>query len=437
MNMGMVNRIFNLFNKSNQNLTMLTDGVTDEKEKPVTKQEEQYHPLNVYSSDKHELVYKADPIVATAVDLKAELLVKKGGEIVVLNSEGVEDKKGEDIREKVLEPIFAKCNFWSELLPSLQRNREVFGKAGLLYIFGKSGGKIINLRLVPRMLFFDYEREGNQTIKKSGNTPSGYVWRPDGIKVKHLTHGEAHMFVSNPFGGWEPLSSLDSLYKPVTWKRNMEQGYSNSVWRKGNPLFVAEWDKSKAIQPYVTKEDMTAMNKAMINLNSSKHNAVMPPGWNLRILEPSDITRLQDATKVFILQIASRLRVPLPFLIGTGESSNRASQESHMEYMIDTIIALQNYWKTQVEDYILKPIMDNYGITSHVATIEFGEVEEEDLNAIAERLNHVQFLNLFTKEEMREMMGYQPEMPDSKYEEEEVSPPSDDVKDDDKEKKEE
>lgn len=432
----MFNRIFNLFNKSNQNLTMLTDNSDkDEDEKPVTKQKEQYHPLNVYSSDKHELVYKADPIVATAVDLKAELLVKKGGKIRVLNAEGVEDNKGEDIKENILEPIFAKCNFWSELLPSLQTNKEVFGKAGLLRIFGKKSGKIINLRLVPRMLYFDYEREGNKTIKKKVNEPYGYVWKPDGIKVKHLSHDEAHMFINNPFGGWEPLSSLDCLYKPVTWKRNMEQGYSNSVWRKGNPLFVAEWDKNNAVQPQVTKENLISMNKAMINLNSSKHNAVMPPGWKLKILEPSDITRLQEATKVFILQIASRLRVPLPFLLGSGENSNRSVSDSHMEYMIDIIISMQNYWKTQIEDHILKPIMDNYGIKNHVATVEFGEVEEEDLNKIAERLNHVQFLNLFTKEEMREMMGFQPEMPESKYEEEKASPPIEDDKDDDKDEK--
>jgi len=366
----------------------------DPKTEPISKK------LAMYDAKKLLFTYK-DPIVTAAVEIYA-LLVAKPGIEVICPTKGDPENPNEKAIELAQE--FLRRSSFDELVPLIIRSYQILGKAAMEIVMKSNEPWRLDW-IYPTSV--DYERTAGGNIKFDRKTkrPVGFVQKQDYRETTKYTPDEIVFLVNNPLGGYEPVSPLEPIVKVIERKQNIEHGMAQYIYRKGFPMLLVKCGTEEHL---ATDEDKADITSALQDLESGSDSLIYPHIFDVTMSNQGDLKDIQSANDYFIHQVCAETHIPKPFLLGIGDSSNRATSYTQQDFLYDVIGARQRLLARAIENRCFRGLMKFHGL-SDIPQIRFKEISEEDLNLIVDRIRKLLGTGfeqpVITVDEGREMIG--------------------------------
>ncbi len=240
-----------------------------------------------------------------------------------------------------------------------------FGIFEITYDNDKNPSKIDRiLRIDPKTI--EFKKKGGKVIRDKYGYPEGFVYRDEKGKEVALPNEKVAFFTFHPLHeGDVGISPLEVLYRPLLFKLNIEESFSESLWRTGYPPIVAKVGDDKH---YPTEKEIEGLAKDIKQLKS--RNAFILPYWTdigpLDIGRPADIETYLDYYGTLVREC-----------LGAPEEDEVAYEK--------TIIALQKELSEQVEEQVFRKLAVIHEF-DEVPRLQFGEHSAEMRLSKARRL---------------------------------------------------
>lgn len=245
-------------------------------------------------------------------------------------------------------------------------------------------------------------------IEIENGSPKGYVWRKDpmqdtmkGVELElaRVGHLKYNLIADELLG----MSTLEPIYKTAESLRKIEEGMAQGVLTYGNPT-----------RDFIVGDESHPPTKAMIDNTADevkgfnlKSEYVHPPWIRVGQMEAFSLSKIPNYMQPYITAIAAATGVPEFVLLGRGEGTNKATAESMISFIHQTIDPLQNAQTLYFEEQILAPLMKLKKI-EEIPQIEWNEILPKNLGDYANIIKTLSEIvrggkPLVSDEELREM----------------------------------
>jgi hypothetical protein len=293
-----------------------------------------------------------------------------------------------------------------------------YGSGFVEYIFDEEGKELVDLKIVDAgKMSVAKDRKGQLILDKFGNS-IGYVLslgpnadlRSKGDPIPedyaesiHLQYGDIFLLpyriaefklYTRP-NGIESIGLIEPSIQQTNRRRDMETAQVNAIWIRGTaPIFASVGDP--------THEPNTQMlTDALDSLVEMKHSNVsaFPYYMEPKTLDTSVDDMASKINETLLSSAASSAGIPLPFITGQGEATNRATLKTQREMFEDNI---QDKIKNFDEDWkllILDKLVQYNGFAP--AEVKSSNIRLEGKDEFAKRLKLYYDMSAMTPKEIR------------------------------------
>ena len=374
-----------------------------EKSVELAVSEPEVAPASVVSSgfigdrvDPEELedTYKWDPLTFSSVNKSVQTIMAAGYEW------RAKSQKVKDYFVKFFDNIgqVGEGMTFHEMLAVTFQNQMIYGKHYNEIVYNKKMTKIGDLySLDPKQI--DYARgSNNRVVLDKFGRPVGYTQTlpygvditgkgdeaPDTVSLKGqqiflLPARIAHFKLFTYGDRLHSIGNIEPAYKSIIRRQKLEEANSNDIYAK-SPVFDYVGDPDHQPTPDMIKN-------ATLKLSQMQHKRYFAvPYWHKVLpLEGKQSEVVVNAMKYLRENACAALGMPLPFALGSGEATNRATlnnQQKFLEHSLrDTVKRTLSAWRRQV----FKRISDLEGF-DEVPELVWGDISAEDKEEKAKRL---------------------------------------------------
>jgi len=350
----------------------------DSKTKSVSKKEERV------SKEELELVFLTDSFIFNAVNVAVQVIMSAGYEIT---AKKVAVRK---FFEKFIDELgdVGSDSTWEEILTRIFQDNYIYGGSWDELVWNLGDTKPVDIKtLSPREM--DFARNGNGNIILDQNEkPVGYVQTipygvdKDGvgdIAPESVALNDNQIFVQAKriayiplytYGsGFEGIGKVEPGYKATIWKLNLLKAGAESTSRRGfSPVIAKVGNDNIHPTPQMTANILEKLK----TLDYSKYMAI-PNYVELTTLDVKSIDTYEEFLKYLTAMQSAALGVPIPFVTGLGEETNRATLGTQLEIFELSLNTIANRICRKIEKYIFKPIAEANGF-DEVPKLEWGPV---------------------------------------------------------------
>ena len=339
------------------------------------------------------------PIVPRGIEIKANSMIRRGYRIKP-SSESTPAQKARDEMERLLRDSggLIAVKRWIE-------DAYGFGTGFKTLVENKNGKRILRLNPEHPIYFRvtkypdnykDKEKRGKYKIDPRTKEPITYtqvIW--DKQYDKWVPIGEdipADRVAALYFDTWGDekigISVVQYLHLALKYIMNIEEAGAETTYRNG---FI----QKKVTTEITNEKDLKKLGKTITEINR-RDAIILPKGTDVFNLNPGQI-QLKEIHQVYILLLASRLGIPLPYLTLDGTSTNKATIQEMAKLMYADFSADELIVKQAIESQIFKPACELlYGEDfDEIPIFEFKEVaEDKELRADRLARESLAILNL-------------------------------------------
>ncbi len=336
------------------------------------------------SKSELEYAYRADSFIFNAVNVAVQMIMSAEYEIVA---------KKASVR-KFFENFFENISKVGadtteiEILTRIYQDGYIYGGSWNELVWNVGDTKPVDLKtLDPKEM--DFARNGNGNIVLDSNEkPVGYVQSvPFGIEIEGLgdpvpqdvTLGSNKIFIQAKriayiplytFGsGFEGIGKVEAGYKATVWKLNLLKAGAESASRRGFSPIIAKVG-TENVHP--TPQMVSSVLEKLKTLDYSKYMAI-PNYVELTTLDVKSIETYEGFLKYLTAMQSASLGVPVPFVTGLGEETNRATLGTQLQIFELSLNSIADRISRSIEKYIFKPIADAEGF-DEVPKLKWGRI---------------------------------------------------------------
>ena len=309
---------------------------------------------------------------------------------------------------------------FNELFEAIFKFQMIYGNAYVELVFDKkTQKKVVDLTLIdPKRV--DFAMNGsNKIVTDEHGKPVGYtlkvpwgydiIGKSDPIPKKYegkvslnsnqifmLPHRICHFKLYTYGDRFYGLGLIEPSYKSALYKKNIEEAQANSIYQRGQyPVIAYVGDE----QHEPTPQDIQTVLDNLIKL---KHDRYMAFQYWTKVepleVKQSDIT--QNTLEYLRRNQTASLGMPEAFATGAGEKTNRATLTNQQKFLEFTLYDIVYKTLSTIRKYIFKRICFYNHITK-VPNIKWGDIEAEELNDKASRINNYVKSGILNPEEVK------------------------------------
>ncbi len=306
----------------------------------------------------------------------------------------------------------------------------MYGNSFIELVFDKTDTYIVDLKIINAGRI-DYLRSYlGDVIVDETSKPIGYTLRlPHGqaaiglgdpvpeIYKRIMMKLQDQMFVSpkrivhfkiNEYGDkWYGVGVLEPVIRAVQRKLSIEEAQTNSIYTRGTYPIIA---KVGSLDHEPSEQELNSILHTLQNMRHDRYFA-FPYYVDVSPLKV-DQSDIGENIMLYLTQTqASAAGIPVPFVTGTGQATNRATLNNQQQMWE---LVLTYYAKQMVDQFkrlILRKIKETNGI-SEVPDIQWGEIKAEEKNDKIKRIHTSILDGIIAPEEARPYIlqaeGFQP-----------------------------
>lgn len=346
--------------------------------------------------DELEMAYLFDPLVFSSINKSVQTIMAAGYEW------RAKDQKIKKFYIDFFENIgkVGENTTFHEMLSITFQNQLMYGKHFLENIFNKKMTKLVDLySLDPKQI--DYAKDSsNRVVLDKFGRPAGYTQTlpygvdisnkgdspPESVSLKgqqiFLKPERIAHFKLFTFGNrLDSIGVIEPAYKSIFRRQKIEEAQTNSIYAKGtSTIFDYVGDQDHQPTPDMIK-------KATEKLSQMSHKRYFAvPYWHKVVPLEVSQSDVVDSTMRYLRENAiASLGIPLPFALGSGEATNRATltnQQKFLEHSLKDIVdKTLASWKQQVFQKIAD--LEKF---DEVPELVWGDISAEDKEEKAKRL---------------------------------------------------
>jgi len=338
------------------------------------------------SSRELEYAYRADSFIFNAVNVAVQMIMSAGWTITA--SKASVRKWFENFFENI--GNVGADTTAQEILIRIFQDAYIYGGSWNELVWNVGETNIVDLKtLNPNEM--DFARDGNRNIVLDENEkPVGYTQNvPAGIDITGLgdpvpeevtlVGGGNQIFIEAKriayiplytYGaGFEGMGKVEPGYQATIWKLNLLKAGAESSSRRGFSPIIAKVG-TDTIHP--TPQMVANVLEKLKTLDYSKYMAI-PNYVELTTLDVQSIDTYGDFLKYLTAMQSASLGVPVPFVTGLGEETNRATLGTQLQVFELSLNSIANRICRSIEKYIFKPIAAAEGF-DEVPKLEWGRI---------------------------------------------------------------
>ena len=358
-------------------------GSGDSKTKTNTRKEERVSKAELEES------YKVDSFIFNAVNVAVQLIMSAGYKITAKKASV--RKFFENFVEEISK--VGADSTWEEVLTRIYQDSYIYGGPYNELVWNEADDKIVDLKILdPKVM--DFARDGNGNIVLDENEkPIGftqdvpYEVDPEaedygdpipesvttgGNKIFILAKRISYIPLYTSGAGFEGMGKIEPAYKATIWKLNLLKAGAESASRRGFSPIIATVG-TENVHP--TPQMVANVLEKLKTLDYSKYMAI-PNYVTLDTLSPKSIETYEEFLKYLTAMQSAALGIPVPFVTGLGEDTNRSTLGTQLEVLKLSLNNLAQRECKKIEKYIFKPIADAEGF-DEVPKLEWGKITFE------------------------------------------------------------
>lgn len=341
---------------------------------------------------KLEQLYFSDGLIFNGVNTWVELICSPGYRV-----EG-QDEEARTYIEKWLE----KIQFKDIKLPKIVQHRCIYGNAYSEIIYNTSGKDIVDLSepVDPKGIDFKRDSRGNPIIDSFGN-PETYIQytvmgKPLYVPADKIAHFKMYTLGASQLG----IGIVEPVFWTALGKRSIDEKVAQQEFRRATPFAMGKiGDKDHPPSP----EEINKVHDALKNINY-KTDFVGPYWYDIQFKDSSGSDTTLKSAEYFQDQIIAGAGLPKSYVLGRGETENRAT--------LDLIVAVTQK-KVERQQYEISNVMENkvfakicelHGFKD-VPRLVWNEFSQESLSAKIDRMvKEIQVGLLAPEQGLRDMI---------------------------------
>lgn len=270
-------------------------------------------------------------------------------------------------------------------------------------------GKLVDVQRVD-FKKIDYLRKDGLIAEDASGHAKGYRFPVSDFEFSEdtteFTPNDILHFKLFSMGNDLALGFIEPLYKLVYLKANVRDGFAQTGYRMGHPLYVikvgdAPTDNYPGHKP--TKEIMDKVENEWTNIEA-KHRFIMPFYSTVEEFKPTGVEIQVDLLSHCDSRIAAGFGIPLELVIGDG-AGNRATLDVSVTRDLDPRVkSIQNRMAEQLETNLFPDILEAVGLKADTPQVLWMGNIPADLNRKAKRMVSYIEAGILTAEEVRDVV---------------------------------
>lgn len=345
-----------------------------------------------------EFVYHSFPLGFQGVNLIAHEVVARGFQVIHDRPEAV----------KFMAEWMDNVNFQEKLFDGIV-NTLVFGNGYWEVVFEEEGETVDELIVMDPMLVDFKKDEQNRIIfDMDTGVPKGYIQKTGTFKkeddIQFSQEEIAHFAFFKLRGHHAGTSLFASVMRSIAHAMNTERSVAEAIFRHGFAQYNITVGKEGTIVTQGQIDEVTSQVKDLQVTNEYVHSDDI----QVEVLEAKNTRSYDKYADSFISNIISGMGIPEPLLLGSGESSNKATADVQSRHFRSMIESIQIKLKSVIEDKVFKKIAELQGWTEF-PRIEWNEVLDEIESAKVARVASLFEQGIIGRGEAREQIGLPPQ----------------------------
>jgi len=319
-----------------------------------------------------ERSYKTDAFIFNAVNVAVQLIMSADHSIEA------KDKKVQNFFDDFVENISktgADMTWW-EWLNRVYQDSYTYGAPWTELVWDQTDEHIVDLKILnPREMDFA-RNDKNQIMLDENEKPVGYIQKlpygyetegkgdtaPEGVKISSnqiflLPKRIAHMPLYTIGSGFIGMGRVEPAYKATIWKLNLLKAGANSASKRGfSPVIAKVGNENIHPTPQMIQNVLDNVKK----LDYSKYMA-LPWYVELTTLDIKAIETYEGFLKYLTAMQSAALGVPIPFVTGLGEETNRATLATQLKVFEVILNSIAKMVAKSIEKYVFRPISEAEG----------------------------------------------------------------------------
>jgi len=334
--------------------------------------------------DELERAYIIDSFIFNAVNVSTEMIMSAGYKITA--KKAAVRKFFENFIDNISK-VGADTTF-DELVERIYKDGYIYGGAWNEIVWNEGDTKPVDLKTInPSEMDFARDEKGN-VLLDDYEKPIGYTQTlPYGIELKDkgdeppesvsLKNNQIFILPKRisyiplyTFGsGFEGIGRVESAYKATIWKLNLLKAGAESTSRRGFSPVIAKVGNENV---HPTPPMIANVLEKLKTLDYSKYMAI-PHYVELTTLDVKSIETYEGFLKYLTAMQSAALGVPVPFVTGLGEETNRATLGTQLQVYELSLNTIVNKICKSIEKYIFKPIAiaNNF---EEIPKLEWGKI---------------------------------------------------------------
>ena len=345
----------------------------DSKTATVSKKQERV------SKTELEYAYRVDSFIFNAVNVAEQLIMAAGGE---LKAEKSGTKKFFKEFLENLSKVGADST-WNEIETRIYQDCYIYGCSYNELVWNTGDDKIVDVKILdPKEM--DFARDGSDNIFLDDNgKPVGFIQTvpyeidpasenmgdtaPEGVNINEGSQIfiEARRICYIPLytygSGFEGMGKVEPAYKATIWKLNLLKAGAESSSRRGFSPIIAKVG-TENVHP--TPQMVANVLEKLKTLDYSKYMAI-PNYVELTSLDVKTIETYEGFLKYLTAMQSAALGIPVPFVTGLGEETNRSTLGTQLEVLKISLNSIANRVASKITINMFKPIAESNGLSEY------------------------------------------------------------------------
>jgi hypothetical protein len=339
-----------------------------------------------------EQLYFSDGLIFNGVNTWVELICSPGYRI-----------EGKDEEARVfIEKWMEKIQFKDVKLPKIAQHRCIYGNAYSEIIFNQTGNDIVDLSepVDPKSIDFLRDARGNPILDEYGNV-KGYIQyvttgKPLTISAEKIAHFKMYTLGASQLG----IGIVEPVFWTALGKRSIDEKVAQQEFRRATPfVFGKIGDKDHPPSP----EEINKVHDAIKNINY-KTDFVGPYWYDIQFKDASGSDTTLKSAEYFQDQIIAGAGLPKSYVLGRGETENRATMDLIVAVTQKKVERQQYEISNIMETKVFKQICELHGFKT-VPKLVWNEFSQESLSAKIDRMTKEIQVGLLAPEQgLRDMI---------------------------------
>jgi len=338
------------------------------------------------SKEELEYAYRTDSFIFNAVNVAVQIIMSAEHKITAKKAKV--RKFFENFVDNI--SVVGADSTWNEVLTRIFQDSYIYGGPYDELVWNAGDDKIVDIKILdPKNM--DFARDGNgnvvlnenekpvgytQTVPYEVNSDTEELGDPvpenvsiDGNKIFIQAKRIAYLPLYTSGAGFEGMGKIEPAYKATIWKLNLLKAGAESASRRGFSPVIAKVG-TENIHP--TPQMVANVLEKLKTLDYSKYMAI-PNYVELTTLDVKSIETYEDFLKYLTAMQSAALGMPVPFVTGLGEETNRSTLGTQLEVLKLSLNSMAENVCRKIEKYIFRPIADAEGF-DEVPKLEWGKI---------------------------------------------------------------